>query len=154
MLHVCMLSCLNCFWLFATPWTVPTRLHCPWDSPDKNTGVGCYDLVQVIFPAQDQTRVSCTAGRFFTTEPPGKPRVWLNHWPVQLIQPQAPLPSPEIKGVRSENSNSNHVVGSTDNWPPTLGAFQKSPHSQSKKGVLLLNAQEIPRVWGDWSQKL
>ena len=28
---------------------------------------------------------------------------------------------------------SNHVVGSIDNWPPTLGAFQKSPHSQNKK---------------------
>ena len=26
-----------------------------------------------IFPPRDQTRVSCTAGRFFTTEPPGKP---------------------------------------------------------------------------------
>ena len=28
--------------LFATPWTVPTRLLCPWDSPLKNTGVGCH----------------------------------------------------------------------------------------------------------------
>ena len=26
-----------------------------------------------IFPPRDQTRVSCTAGRFFTTEPTGKP---------------------------------------------------------------------------------
>ena len=24
----------------------PTRLHCPWDSPGKNTGVGCHFLLQ------------------------------------------------------------------------------------------------------------
>ena len=30
----------------------PTRLLCPWDSPGKNTGVGCHLLLQVIFPTQ------------------------------------------------------------------------------------------------------
>ena len=29
-----------------------TRLLCPWDSPDKNTGVGCHFLLQGIFPTQ------------------------------------------------------------------------------------------------------
>ena len=24
----------------------PTRLHCPWDSPGKNIGVGCHFLLQ------------------------------------------------------------------------------------------------------------
>ena len=28
------------------------RLHCPWDSPGKNTGVGCHFLLQGIFPIQ------------------------------------------------------------------------------------------------------
>ena len=37
----------------------PTRLLCPWDSPGKNTGVGCHALLQGIFPTQDQTLVSC-----------------------------------------------------------------------------------------------
>ena len=27
-------------------WTVPARLPCPWDSPGKNTGVGCHFLLQ------------------------------------------------------------------------------------------------------------
>ena len=27
----------------------PTRLLCPWDSPGKNTGVGCHALLQEIF---------------------------------------------------------------------------------------------------------
>ena len=30
----------------------PTRLLCPWDSPDKNTTVGCHALFQGIFPTQ------------------------------------------------------------------------------------------------------
>ena len=30
-----------------------TRLLCPWDCPGKNTGVGCYALLQGIFPTQE-----------------------------------------------------------------------------------------------------
>ena len=39
-------------WLFATPWTVATRLLRPWDFPGKNIGVGCHFLLQRIFPTQ------------------------------------------------------------------------------------------------------
>ena len=28
------------------------RLHCPWDFPGKNTGVGCHFLLQMIFSTQ------------------------------------------------------------------------------------------------------
>ena len=30
----------------------PTRFLCPWDSPGKNTRVGCHCLLQWIFPTQ------------------------------------------------------------------------------------------------------
>ena len=30
----------------------PARLLCPWDFPGKNAGVGCYFLLQGIFPTQ------------------------------------------------------------------------------------------------------
>ena len=40
---------LNCFSLFAT---VATRLLCPWDSPGKNTRVGCHGFLQGIFLTQ------------------------------------------------------------------------------------------------------
>ena len=33
-------------------WLQPTRLLCPWDFPGKDTGVGCYFLLQGIFPTQ------------------------------------------------------------------------------------------------------
>ena len=32
--------------LFVTPWTVACRLLCPWNSPGKNTGVGCQNYVR------------------------------------------------------------------------------------------------------------
>ena len=32
--------------------TMDCRLHRPWDSPGKNTGVGCHFLSQGIFPTQ------------------------------------------------------------------------------------------------------
>ena len=39
-----MLSCFSCVWL-------PSRPLCPWDSPGKNSGVGCHALLQ-DFPTQ------------------------------------------------------------------------------------------------------
>ena len=35
-----------------TPWTVAHQDPCPWNSPGKNTGVGCHSLLQGIFPTQ------------------------------------------------------------------------------------------------------
>ena len=43
---------LSRVWLFATLWTVATRLLCPWGFPGKNTGVGCHFLLQGIFHTQ------------------------------------------------------------------------------------------------------
>ena len=61
--HACMrLACLSLcvcvqlrghVWLFVTPWTA--RLLCSWDSPGKNTGVGCPFPLQGIFPTQGST---------------------------------------------------------------------------------------------------
>ena len=43
------------------------RLLCPWDSPGKNTGVGCHALIQVIFLTQGSNLSPVLTGRFFTT---------------------------------------------------------------------------------------
>ena len=45
-------------------WTA--RLLCPWDSPGKNTGVGCHFLLQGYSQPKIRTWVSCIVGRFFT----------------------------------------------------------------------------------------
>ena len=49
---VCVLSHFSSFWLFLTLWTIACQLPCPWDSPGKNTVVGCHALLQRIFPTQ------------------------------------------------------------------------------------------------------
>ena len=50
MCHVVL--CLSHVWLPVTPWTVPARLLCPWDSPGTNAGVGCHALLHWIFLAE------------------------------------------------------------------------------------------------------
>ena len=35
------------------PWTVAARALCPWNSPGKNTAVGCHSLLQGLFPTQE-----------------------------------------------------------------------------------------------------
>ena len=68
---------------------LPTRLFCPWDFLGKDAGVGRHFLLQGIFWPKDQTQVSSFAGRFFTTEPPGKPfntsRLWNFCTPTPLF---------------------------------------------------------------------
>ena len=45
-----------------------TRLLCPWNSPGKNTGVGCHSLLPSRLSSwpRDPTWVSFITGRFFT----------------------------------------------------------------------------------------
>ena len=50
--YMCMLSFFSRVQLCVTPWTVAPRPLCPWNSPDKNTGVGCHARLQGIFPIQ------------------------------------------------------------------------------------------------------
>ena len=47
--HVCALSCTVVSDSLQSPAQYTTRLLCPRDSPDKNTGVGCHDLHCVQF---------------------------------------------------------------------------------------------------------
>ena len=55
----------------------PTRLLCSWNFTGKNTGVGCHFLIQGICPTQGSKlcflQFFCIPGRFFTSEPLGKP---------------------------------------------------------------------------------
>ena len=60
----------------------PTRVLRPWDSPVKNTGVGCHFLLQGIFPTQRlnpgiKPRSSSLEADPLTSEPPGKHQVFI-----------------------------------------------------------------------------
>ena len=47
----------------------PPRLLCLWNSPGKNTRVGCHYLLQGIFPRIEPTSImfATLAAEFFTT---------------------------------------------------------------------------------------
>ena len=63
-------------WLFATLWNIQlTRLLCPWNSPGKNTGVGCCFLLQGIFPTQGSNPDRRHCRQTLSSEPPGTPHV-------------------------------------------------------------------------------
>ena len=72
--------------LFETPMLLqPARLHCPWDSPSKNTRVGCHALLQGILPTQGSNLhlLHCRLNHF-TAEPPTKPQS-LSYPPIKTL---------------------------------------------------------------------
>ena len=79
MLFLVTKSCPTLLW----PHELPARLLFPWDFPGKNTRVGCHFLLHFLLqkdpgdlsdPGIEPTSPSL-AGRFFTTEPLGKPKL-------------------------------------------------------------------------------
>ena len=58
----------------AALWMQPDGFLCPWDSPARRVLESAAMLSsRGSSRPRDQTQVFCTAGRFFTAEPPGKP---------------------------------------------------------------------------------
>jgi len=55
----------------------PTRILCPWDFSGKNIGVGYHFLLQGIFLIQGLPASPELVGGFFSTEPLGKPVLYL-----------------------------------------------------------------------------
>ena len=68
-----MLSCSVPSDSLRPPGLSPTRLLSPWDSPDKNTGVGCHSLLQGIFQSQESKQGKFQANSS-PSEIPGKPK--------------------------------------------------------------------------------
>ena len=71
---MCVLSGFSRVQLFAILWTMPARLLCPWDLLRQEY------RSRLPFPSPEglpnpgiEPTSSALAGRFFTTEPPGKP---------------------------------------------------------------------------------
>ena len=62
---------------FVTPWTVAPRLLCPWNSPGKNTGLGCHSRLQRILPTQglNPGLLHCRQVRYHLSR--REPHTWL-----------------------------------------------------------------------------
>ena len=82
-----MLNHFSCDPLSATLWTVVHQASLLWDSPGKNTGVGCHALLQGIFPTQGSNPCLLPLQHWqagsLPLEPPGKT---LNSVQVTSIQ--------------------------------------------------------------------
>ena len=80
----------------------PTRLHCPWDSPGKNTGVGCHFLLQCI---KVKVKVkSLSRVRLFATPWTAAHQAPLSvGFSRQEYWSGLPLPSPTISSLEPKN---------------------------------------------------
>ena len=67
----------------------PLRLLCPWDSPGKNTGMGCHFLLQEIF----------------LTRRSNPSLLWLLHWQVDSL-PLEPYGKPQMTMTRASHPSS------------------------------------------------
>ena len=81
----------------------PTKLPCPWDSPGKNTGVGCHVLLQCmkVRSESEVAQLCLTASLYCGTVYYIGPRVLFSHlvvsdsfWPHGLQHARLPCPSP------------------------------------------------------------
>ena len=91
-----------------------------WDSPGKNTGVGCHALLQGISQPRDRTQVSCIAGKFFT--------IWATREALRLHERTHPPSSfilfPRIVCISSKGSIYHMPV-----THPPIFVFNTNEHS-------------------------
>ena len=87
------------------PW--PARLLCPWDSPGKNTGVGCHALLQGIFLTQGLNLCLLRLLHWHSLPlvPPGKPCTYnRGHKVIAIIPTMSKLKcSPGKSAVDTRN---------------------------------------------------
>ena len=75
LLSLLLLNHFSRVWLMQSHRRQPTRLPRPWDSPSKNTGVGCHFLLQCMkVKSESEVGQSCpTLSNPMDCSPPGSP---------------------------------------------------------------------------------
>ena len=156
------------------------RLPCPWNSPGKNTGVGCHFLLQVIFPTQGSNPDLLHCRILYQQSYQGSPQfssvqfscsVMSNslqpHEP-QHARPSCPSPTPRVHPNPCPLSRWCHATISSSVVPfsscpqsfPASGSFQmsqlfasggKSIWVSASTSVLPMNTQDwSPLGWTSW----
>ena len=121
----------------------PTRLPCPWDSPSKNTGVGCHFLLQcmkVKVKSLSRIRLLVTPWTAAYQAPPSMGFSRQEYWS------RVPSPSPEISWKYVKTSQSwflSPMWVSSEAACQTLPPFlpQHSAHSRYSGNVCWVNEQ-------------
>ena len=128
----CVLSCFSHVWLFVALWR--TRPLWPWDSPGKNTGVGCHFLLQRIFLTQGSN-----------------PRLphheqTLYHLSHQGRHQKCLLNSPKMSLLQNLNGEKNHLNGWSCYAIWRVSTYIKTIVSQIKAFDLPFSSQPEDRV--------
>ena len=171
-------SSLVCPWKNIRDWYIhwlgsshddPARLLSPWDSPGKNTGMGCHFLLQGIFLTQGSNLhlLHWQVDFFFTTEPAGKPPVegnslvmlvGLGWWQTGMDtdpskQEAGKIQTKQARGRKLEGSTGDrwHGTGETEQKMEGKGKMRKGQDGKRTPGGLAewqvppLMRTEVPR---------
>ena len=121
-----------------TSGTVALQASCPWNSPDKNTGVGCHALLQGLFLTQGSHLhplcLTALAGGFVTT---------CATWQVLLIYKYIL----NTRDVHTESDNEHILNQHTDAYliPCTFIYYNTLSHILSHFDLTLETS-----LWGNW----
>ena len=116
-----------------------TRLHHPWDSPGKNTGVGCYFLLQCM-KVKSETEVTQSCPTLATPwtaayqAPLSMGFSWQEYWSgVPLPSPSKSLPAIYFTygNVHASMFFSQFVLPSPSNVSASLFSMSASPYIRS-----------------------
>ena len=114
----------------------PTRFVCPWDSPGKNTGMGCYTRLHRIFSTQGSNlrlSLALAAGFFISGAT----------WEATIII---------VKGYKSEPAKERHAEAGIRDWECShCGAYLSSgthyPPALVCAGTYMEHCQSRKLTW-------
>ena len=118
--------------LCATPWMAAHQAPCPWDSPGKNTGMGCHFLLQCVkVKSESEVAQSCrpsaTPGTAAFQAPPSMRFSGQKYWsgvPVPSLEKTLMLG--KIEGRRRrERQRMRWLDGITNSMHMSLGGLQE-----------------------------
>ena len=105
-----LLSCFSCVRLCATPEMAGHQAPHPWDSPGKNTGVGCHFLLQCMkVKSESEVTHSClTLGNHTDCSLPGSS---IHGFSRQEYWSGGPLPSSLTASISGANESLSFLWG-------------------------------------------
>ena len=112
---------LSCVLLFATSRTIAHQaLLCPWDSPGKNTGVGCHSLLQGILLTQglNPGLLHCRQIVYH-----------LSHQGIPILLPN------NIQSLVSQNHKYLFHIHESAGWQPLTGSRRAGLGSKAEAGI-------------------
>ena len=137
--HACMLNCFSCVQLCATLWTVAHQSPLSMDSSGKNTGVGCYALLQGIFLTQGLNShlllSAALAGRFFTTSATweAEAQSYYKSFTWQASWGKAAISTPDLVHILCPRvSEGRYSQGLRFSSPLSWTCTYKEPHSWAR----------------------